>query len=120
MQRRQFKTVDEYINSFPKELSEKLQTIRKLISSVAPQADQVISYNIPTFKINGKYLIYFAGFEKHIGLYPFSAAMKLTKAEITKYKKGRGTLQFPNDEKLPLALIKRIAKNLLKDKMSKS
>lgn len=117
--RKHYKTVEEYIKDLPKEAAARIRVIRKLAKKVAPQADEVISYNIPTLKIDGKYVVYFAGFEKHVSIYPYSESMGLTTAEIKKYRKGKGTLQFKNDEKLPLILIQKIVKNKVKERLAK-
>jgi len=112
--RKKFKTVDEYIKAMPKEVRQRLIVIRKIIKKIAPKATEVISYNIPAYKLNG-ILIYFAGYENHISLYPYRSSMNFTKEELAKHKKGRGTIQFQNNEKLPILLIKRIVKSRVKE-----
>ena len=103
-------TVDDYIAGFPKNVREILRKIRKTIRAAAPDAEESISYRIPTYKLNGP-LIYFAAFKKHIGLYPVTAPVKAKfKKELAGYKGGKGTVQFPLDEPIPYALIARIVK----------
>lgn len=105
-----FKSVDEYIDSFPKETKVILGLLRKTIKEVVPEVEEKISYNIPAFTLNGKYLIYFAAWKKYISLYPYNSELeKKFKEETKSYKKsGKGTIQFPLDKELPLSLIKKI------------
>jgi uncharacterized protein YdhG (YjbR/CyaY superfamily) len=106
-------TVDAYISGFPKETQEKLQEIQSLIRKELPDADEVISYGVPTFKIDGKYIIYFAGFKNHISIYPASDRMVKAISEAGKYRTGKGTLQFSLLEPLPLPLIKKVVHHLI-------
>lgn len=110
-----FTSVDEYIKSFPKDIQVKLEELRKIILKVAPAAEQVISYNIPCFKINGKYLIYFAGYKSHIGLYPVRSGTGSLQKELEPYLSGKATVRFATDKPLPADLITRIAEQKLKD-----
>jgi uncharacterized protein YdhG (YjbR/CyaY superfamily) len=104
-------TVDEYIAKFPKPVQAILRKIRKTIRAAAPDAEESISYRIPTYKLNGHPVIYFAGFKSHIGLYPMTATVKTKfKKELSGYKGGKGTVKLPLDEPIPYALIARIAK----------
>jgi uncharacterized protein YdhG (YjbR/CyaY superfamily) len=104
-------SIDEYIQSRPADVQKKLTQIRKLIRSVAPEATEKISYQMPTFFLNGN-LVHFAAFKNHIGFYPGSGRIVFGtfKKELAKYKSGKGSVQFPLDEALPLALIRRIVK----------
>ena len=104
-----YATIDEYIKTFPAETQRRLKAIRKLISKLAPEATEKISYQIPTFYLNGN-LIHFAGFANHIGLYPTPSGVEEFKLELSKYKQGKGSVQFPLNEPLPLDLIGRIVK----------
>ena len=113
--KKQFKNIDEYIKFFPKTTALRLEAIRKIIKKSAPNAKEVISYNMPAFKQNG-ILIYFAAHENHIGLYPFPSAIKAFEKESQKYKVGKGSIQFPFDKPLPLTLIKKIIKYRVKEK----
>ena len=101
-------TIDEYIAEFPPETQAKLEELRALIRSIAPEATETISYAIPTFDLNGKHLVHFAGYAKHIGLYPTPSGMVQFADELTPYRAGKGTAQFPLDEPLPTDLIRRI------------
>ncbi len=116
MSRDQFTTIDEYIKSFPKDVQNLLQTLRKEIKKELPEeTEETISYGIPTFKLNGKYVVYFAGFKKHISIYPILHTEADLQKEIAPYIKGRGTLQFPLDKPLPFPLIRKVVKGLLKE-----
>ena len=106
---KEFKTIDEYIELFPEEVGKKLQTIRHIIKEEVPDAEETISYKIPTFKRNGSYVVYLAAYKSHIALYPTSADVEKLKG-ISKYKKHQGTLQFPFDQPLPLPLIRQVVK----------
>lgn len=105
------KNIDEYIDGFPKDTQNMLKQIRQTIKATVPQAEETISYGMPTFKLSGHYLIYFAGYKKHIGLYPVPANNKTFEKDFSAYKtSGKGTIQFPLDKPLPTALIKKIVK----------
>ena len=106
--RSQATTIDAYIAEFPAEVQERLRKVRALIAEVAPGATETISYAIPTFDLNGRHLIHFAAFSKHIGLYPGDSGIRAFEAELDGYKHARGSVQFPLDKPLPLDLIKRI------------
>jgi uncharacterized protein YdhG (YjbR/CyaY superfamily) len=112
--RSDFKSVDEYIATFPKDLRIVLSTIRKTIKKELPDAEETISYQIPCFKQNGKYVIYFAGFKNHISLYPIPDGDSSFKKEIAPYVAGKGTLKFPLDKPLPLPLINKVVRHSLK------
>ncbi|MFM6995152.1 MAG: iron chaperone [Sediminibacterium sp.] len=103
-----FQTVDEYIQSFPKKTQVHLKAIRKIIKSTAPEAVELIAYKMPAYKYNKKPLVYFAGYEKHIGLYATPSGHAKFKKELSKYKQGKGSVQFPIDEPMPIELIKQI------------
>lgn len=107
-------TVSEYIKSFPKPTQEKLQAIRKIIREVAPTAAESISYRIAGYKLNGKVLIYFAGHSKHVAVYPIPPLPPTVEKQIQPYLVSKGTLRFPLDEPLPLALIRKVAQAHLK------
>jgi len=105
-----FKSMDEYIATFPDETQKILKELRATIKAAAPNAEEKISYNIPTFALNGKYLIYFAGWKNHVSLYPIPTGTEAFNKEISKYAEGKGTLKFPLDKPLPLKLITKIVK----------
>jgi len=103
-----FNTIDEYIDSFPVEVKALLQQIRVAIRQVAKDAVESISYGMPAYKLNGKPLIYFAAFKNHIGFYALPAGHLAFAEELSKYKRGKGSVQFPIDKPLPLELIMRM------------
>lgn len=103
----QFSNIDEYIALFPEEIQEILTKIRKIIIENAPEASEKISYQMPTFFLNGN-LIHFAAFKHHIGLYPTPTGIDAFKEELSKYKGAKGSVQFPLDQPVPYDLIKRI------------
>ncbi len=102
--------IDDYISDFPDETQKYLNEMRELIRKLAPDSVESISYAIPTFSLNGKYLVYFAGFKNHIGLYPTPVGMEAFKEELLNYKTGKGSVQFPLNKPLPIALITKIVK----------
>lgn len=104
----EIKTIEEYIAGFPKEVKEKLEKIRKIIKDQAPGAVENISYGMPAYKINKKPLIYFAGFKHHIGLYATPSGHDAFKQQLSAYKQGKGSVQFPLDGPIPYDLIKKI------------
>jgi uncharacterized protein YdhG (YjbR/CyaY superfamily) len=108
--RTKYKTVDEYIDAFPKSIQHILDKIRKITKEIVPQGEEIISYGMPTIKLNGKYVIYFAGFKSHIGLYPITSGSESFNKKIAPYVKGKGTLQFSLDKEIPYDLIKEIVK----------
>ena len=103
-------SVGDYISAFPKEIRNILEEVRATIKKAAPEAEEMISYAIPAFKLNGKGLIYYAGYKNHIGLYPSPKGDESFQKEIAAYKSGKSTLQFPVDKPMPLDLITRIVR----------
>ena len=101
-------SIDEYIAGFPPETQKVLEELRALIQASAPDATETISYAIPTFDLNGKHLVHFAGYERHVGLYPAPSGLEAFKEALKPYKRGKGSVQFPLDQPLPKALIRRI------------
>ncbi len=101
-------TIDEYIAEFPPETQAALQEMRALIRACAPGATETISYAIPTFDLNGRHLVHFAGYAKHVGFYPIPSAMTAFAEELAPYKSGKGSAQFPLGRPLPADLIRRI------------
>jgi uncharacterized protein YdhG (YjbR/CyaY superfamily) len=115
------KNIDEYIAGFPEAVQEILQQIRATIKVAAPEAEETISYAIPAFTLNGRYLVYFAGYKKHIGLYPVPTGNPEFDTAFAPYKtSGKGTVQFPLDKPLPLSLITRIVKFRMKENADKA
>ncbi|MCI0550020.1 MAG: DUF1801 domain-containing protein [Anaerolineae bacterium] len=105
-----FNSMDEYIGTFPKDVQKTLEELRGTIKAAAPDAKETISYQIPTFTLNGKYLIYFAGWKNHISIYPVPIGSDAFNKEISQYVAGKGTLKFPLDKPVPLKLITKIVK----------
>ena len=101
-------SIDEYIAGFAPETQRVLQEMRELIRMAAPGATETISYAIPTFDLNGKHLVHFAGYARHIGFYPVPSAMKAFAEELEPYRSGKGSAQFPLGQPLPTDLIRRI------------
>ncbi len=116
--KKQFKTIDEYIKTFPEEVQVILQKVRSTIHSAAPEATEAISYQMPAFKLNGN-LVWFAAFKNHIGFYPVPSGMEAFKDEVAPYAAGRGTLQFPSDKPIPYNLIKKIVIFRAKENLAK-
>jgi uncharacterized protein YdhG (YjbR/CyaY superfamily) len=111
---RHFQTIDEYINTFPKEIQDILEKLRQTIQKAAPDATEAISYGIPTFKLHGN-LVHFAAYKNHIGFYPTSGPIEAFKKELSGYKRSKGTVQFPINQSLPLGLIRTIVKYRVKE-----
>jgi uncharacterized protein YdhG (YjbR/CyaY superfamily) len=103
-------SVDDYIRSFPENVQVRLKQIRETIKENAPEADESIAYKMAAYKTNGKPLVYFAGFTNHIGFYAIPTGHTKFANELASYKHGKGSVQFPLDEPLPLDLIGRIVK----------
>lgn len=103
-------TVDDYINTFPLEVQQMMEQVRMTIKQNAPEVVESFSYGMPAYKTNGKPLVYFAGYKKHIGFYATPNGHEAFKNELSKYKQGKGSVQFPLTEPMPLELIARIVK----------
>ncbi|MDN7246079.1 iron chaperone [Planococcus shenhongbingii] len=112
------KTIDEYIAQFPTDIQETLENLRKLIKEEAPQADEKISYQMPTFYLHGN-LVHFAAFKNHIGFYPTPTGITAFENELSKYKSAKGSVQFPLHEPLPLDLIRQIVRYRVKENLKK-
>ncbi|WP_323756562.1 iron chaperone [Roseivirga sp.] len=102
--------IGQYILGFPLEVQNVLAEIRKTIQMAAPTAAECISYGIPTFKLNGKGLVHFAAYKKHIGFYATPTGHSAFAEELSQYKQGKGSVQFPLTQPMPLVLIERIVK----------
>src|SRR5207248_11683314 len=114
-----FKTVDEYIQAFPKDVQGILKKMRQTIKEAAPGAVETISYQIPTFKLNGKGLVYFAAFKSHIGFYPIHTGVEGFKKELSRYKQGKGSVKFPIDQPIRYDLVKQIMRCRVKENEGK-
>lgn len=106
---KKFSTVDEYLAAQPEDARQRLRSLRAVIQRAAPQAGEVISYNIPAFEWNGK-LVWYAGFKNHIGLYPKTSAIEAFKRDLKGYKTSKGAIQFPIEEPIPEALVQAIVR----------
>jgi uncharacterized protein YdhG (YjbR/CyaY superfamily) len=113
-------TVEEYIAGFPASTQKILKQVRKTITAVAPGSEETISYGMPAYKLNKKPLVYFAGYEHHIGFYATPTGHKKFEKQLSKYKQGKGSVQFPIDEPMPLKLIAEIVKFRVKENIQKS
>ena len=102
--------IDEYISAFPKAVQTILKQVHHTVSTAAPDAAETISYGMPAFRCNGRVIIYFAGYAKHIGFYATPAGHTEFEKELSSYKQGKGSVQFPLDQPMPLNLISRIVK----------
>jgi uncharacterized protein YdhG (YjbR/CyaY superfamily) len=111
--------VERYIQGFPKETREKLEELRQTIRSAAPEATEIISYQMPTFFLDGN-LVYYAGFKEHIGFYPTPHGITAFEAELAPYKRGKGSIRFPLDEPLPVGLIRKIVKLRVEENSAKA
>jgi uncharacterized protein YdhG (YjbR/CyaY superfamily) len=111
-------TIDGYIADSPKDTQEHLKQIREVVRKLVPEAKEDIKYGMPTYVLNGN-LLHFAGFEHHIGFYPTPTGIASFKKDLAPYKQGKGSVQFPLDKPMPLALITRIIKYRLKQNLEK-
>lgn len=116
--------VDEYLAGFPAEVREAMQQVRAAIKTAAPEAEETIAYAMPAYRLNGP-LVYFAGYKNHVGFYATPTGHEAFGEELSRYRQGKGSVQFPLDEPMPLDLIARIVKfrvaeNLAKPKKKKS
>jgi len=102
--------IEIYIQQFPENVQEILRNIRKLVKDNAPNADELFSYGMPAYKINKKPLVYFAAFKNHIGFYAIPSGHSEFQNELSKYKQGKGSVQFPLNKPMPYKLIERIVK----------
>jgi uncharacterized protein YdhG (YjbR/CyaY superfamily) len=112
-------TIDEYIAKFPEKIQEILQMMRQAISESAPDAVEAISYQIPTFKLNGN-LVHFAAFKDHISFFPTSSGVAAFKKELSKYRTSKGTIQFSLDKPIPFDLIRKIVMFRVNENLKKN
>lgn len=115
----QAESIDAYIEQFPADVQKKLLQMRVAIRKAAPKAEEAMKYAIPTYVQEGN-LVHFAAFKNHIGFYPAPRALVEFKKDLSAYKGSKGTVQFPLDEPLPLALIKRIVKFRIKENVERA
>ena len=111
-----FTSIDEYIASFPSDVQERLRQMRAAIREAAPEAQEKISYQMPTFFLHGN-LVHFAAFKNHIGFYPAPRGIEAFKDELAAYEGAKGSVQFPLDQPLPLDLVRRIVQFRVADQL---
>jgi uncharacterized protein YdhG (YjbR/CyaY superfamily) len=112
------KDIDTYIKTFPKEVQEKLNCIRSLLHQIVPEASEIISYGMPTFKLNGN-LVHFAAYKNHIGLYPTPSAILKFEKELSIYNYSKGAVQFPIEKPLPVDLIEKMVRFRVAEQLQK-
>ena len=110
-----FNNVEEYIEMFPEELRERLNILRNIIKKNAPNAEEGISYGMPAYKLNKKPLVYFACYPKHIGFYATPTGHEKFKKELSSYKQGKGSVQFPHEKPIPFELVEKMIKFRMKE-----
>ena len=115
----QFKTIEEYIKTFHEDVQSILERIRQTIRKVAPEAVEAISYQMPTFKLNGRNLVHFAAWKNHVGLYPTPSGIKAFQKELSPYKRAKGSVQFPLDKPIPFDLVKKVVLFRVKENLKK-
>jgi uncharacterized protein YdhG (YjbR/CyaY superfamily) len=113
-----YKTIDEYIATFPENVQSILKELRETIRDAAPQAEEIISYQMPAFKQNG-ILVYFAAFKNHVGFFPTSSGIAAFKEELSEYETSKGTVRFPMDKPIPLDLVKKIVRYRVEENLDK-
>lgn len=116
--RTRLKTVDVYIASFPDDIREKLEKLRKTIRESAPGAEEAIAYGIPTFRLNGN-LVHFGAFRDHISFFPTSSPIPVFEKELAPYKLGKGTIQFAMDQPIPFDLVKKIVRFRVRENLAR-
>jgi uncharacterized protein YdhG (YjbR/CyaY superfamily) len=114
------KTIDAYIAVFPQDIQAMLQQIRQVIHETLPGLGETISYGMPTFTLNGKYLVYFGAYKKHIGLYPAPTGVEEFHEAVALYGGGKGTLKFPLNKPMPFDLIRSIVRFRAKEQAEKA
>jgi uncharacterized protein YdhG (YjbR/CyaY superfamily) len=119
MEKKTYHSIDEYIALYPPDVQKKLQEMRAVIQSCAPEATEKISYQMPTFYLNGN-LVYFAAFKDHISLFPTPSGTEAFKKEIASYFHAKGTIQFPLDRPMPMDLVRKIVKFRVAENLKKA
>ena len=117
--RKQFETIDEYIAAFPRDVQAILEELRRTIRDEAPDAEETISYGIPTFDLNGRHLVHFAAYKNHVGFYPTSSGINAFRKELSNYEVSKGTVRFPIGEPIPFDLVKKIVRYRVKENLGK-
>lgn len=112
-------TIDEYIAGYPPDIQQILEKIRTTVREAAPDAIETISYQIPTFKLEGN-LVHFAAFKKHIGFYPAPSGIEQFDEQLSKYKRAKGSIRFPLDEAIPYDLISEIVRFRVRENLERA
>jgi uncharacterized protein YdhG (YjbR/CyaY superfamily) len=116
---KRFRTIDEYIATFPAETQAVLENVRQAIHHAVPEAAETISYGMPTFDLNGKHLVFFAGWKQHISLHPLPAGDEAFQQELAHYTRAKGTIQFPFDTPIPYEFVEHIVTLLMRERPAK-
>lgn len=111
--------IDDYFAGFEGVALERLKQMRQAIREEAPEAEEVMSYGIPTFDQRGRHLVHFAGYKNHIGLYPTPQGIAEFEAELSVFPQGKGSVQFPHTQPLPLDLVRRIVRRQVAEVLAK-
>ena len=117
--KKRFAMIDEYISTFPEEIQAVLEKVRQTIHKAAPEATETMSYGMPTFNLNGKHLVFFAGWKQHISLYPLPAGDEAFQQELSHYKRAKGSIQFPFDKPIPYDFVEQIVTLLMRESPAK-
>ena len=117
--KKQPNTIDEYIKTFPEDIQSILEKMRQTIRKTAPDAVEAVSYQMPTFKLNGRNLVHFAAWKNHIGFYPTPSGTEAFQKELSPYKGAKGSVQFPLDKPIPLDLVNKIVIFRVKENLKK-
>jgi uncharacterized protein YdhG (YjbR/CyaY superfamily) len=112
-------SIDEYIANFPEDVQVVLEKLRATIKKAAPDAEETINYQIPTFTLKGN-LVHFAAFKKHVGFYPTPSGMEKFKNELSVYEGAKGSVQFPLDKPIPYGLVSKIVKFRVKENLART
>src|SRR5229473_8243581 len=110
-----FMTIDGYISTFPEDIQVILEKVRQAIHKAVPEAAETMSYAIPTFDLNGKHVVFFAGWKQHISLYPTPAGDEAFQQELSRYRRVKSTVQFPLDKPVPYDFVEKMVALLLKE-----
>lgn len=115
---KQFNTIDEYIATFPEDVRHSLEQLRQTIRAAAPDATEAISYQMPTFKLNGN-LVHFAAFKNHFGFYPAPSGIDAFMQELAPYVVSKGAIRFPKDKPIPFDLVTKIVQYRVQEALAK-
>ena len=114
-----FTTIDEYITTYPADIQAILEKVRQAIQKAAPEAAETMSYGIPTFNLNGKHLVFFAGWKHHISLYPIPAGDEAFQQELSHYKRAKGTIQLLLNKPIPYDFVEKMVTLLMRENSEK-